>query len=385
MKILIAPSWYPTEDNPGSGVFFRDQALALANAGHMVVLLYVRLYPVSHIIRRNMPQAEIYFDNGVKIYIYPANSFGANRCHRVCERIAEVMPEALKYVMKREGAFDIAHAHSFIGAGYALCKCKKQLQCPVIVTEHISSIPDNKLNRKELSCLKQCVDLADRFIAVSDDLARCIASVTGCKRKINVIPNIFASDFYPSEKGEKSNIFNFVSVGGLIKLKQMDLLIRCFVEAFGSDDSVRLTIVGDGPERDSLEHLAAEGGVRRNIIFAGYQPRVEIANLMRESDAFVMLSRRETFGVVYIEAMACGLPVVGTLNGGADEILNTYGATAVEVGNSEQIVRAMRDVKSKYNNFDKKIISENAIAQYGERTVMNELSDIYMSTLSEEV
>ena len=77
-----------------------------------------------------------------------------------------------------------------------------------------------------------------------------------------------------------------------------------------------------GSDGNELAGLIKEFGEENRIKLTGTLPREKVAELMQESDAFVLPSFKETFGVSYSEAMACGLPVIGTRNGGFDEIFN---------------------------------------------------------------
>jgi glycosyltransferase involved in cell wall biosynthesis len=110
----------------------------------------------------------------------------------------------------------------------------------------------------------------------------------------------------------------FGSVGRLMPEKGMDVLVRAFRIAFtASDAPVRLVIVGDGPQRKELEHLA---GPDDRIVLAGAAP--EIAPFYRAFDVFVSAARHEPFGLSILEAMAAGCPVVATRTDGPAEFLD---------------------------------------------------------------
>jgi len=385
LNILIAPSWYPTAENPGSGVFFRDQALALSKAGHQVTLVYVQLVSTKKLWKENFRNEQDYYDENLHCCILKAPSWGANRLGNVCKRYTRTMKKALKYAVIKDGPFDIAHAHSFMGAGYALCHNRDILNCPVIVTEHLSSITERELSNQDIRCLKDTLKNADKFIAVSQHLADCIKSLTGYEKEILVVPNILNPLFHFENIQKPRNEFRFISVGALIPRKQMDQLIRTFSLAFETQKNVTLAIVGKGPEYDKLKTLVQELEMDERISFLGQLSREKLAKEFTESNVFVLTSRSETFGVVYIEAMACGLPVIGTLNGGSNEVLNTYGATAVEVGNIEQLVQAMQNMKEEYDTFDFKKISENAIQRYGSQAVVATLEFSYELLMKAEI
>lgn len=113
---------------------------------------------------------------------------------------------------------------------------------------------------------------------------------------------------------------NLIFVGKLVEQKRIHVLLKalkiCHCEYF-------LKIVGEGPYRNDLEKMARELGIEENVQFLGKLPRDEVAKEMFNSDMFVMVSKHETLGLVYIEAMAAGCVTVGTKGEGIDGIIES--------------------------------------------------------------
>jgi len=105
------------------------------------------------------------------------------------------------------------------------------------------------------------------------------------------------------------------------KKKALDVLLRAFSEVKERHPGLRLLLAGDGPLRPELEELARTLHVDSEVKFLGQQGREEIGKLLRECDLFVLPSRSEPFGIVIIEALACGKPVVASSVGGIVEII----------------------------------------------------------------
>ena len=84
----------------------------------------------------------------------------------------------------------------------------------------------------------------------------------------------------------------------------------------------RYTVVGDGPERSRLEDLARRLGIADRVTFAGRLEHHEVVREVARADIFCLPSWREAFGVVYVEAMACGKPVIGCRSQGAEDIIS---------------------------------------------------------------
>jgi len=132
----------------------------------------------------------------------------------------------------------------------------------------------------------------------------------GLRKPIAVIPNGVDVDrirSIPPAEVESDVIF----VGRLIPEKGVDLLLRALAEVKKEIPDVRAVVVGDGPERKKLEELSDRLGLKNNVIFTGFlEPYDHVISLMEASKVFVLPSRREGFGMVVLEAMASGLPVV---------------------------------------------------------------------------
>ena len=142
-------------------------------------------------------------------------------------------------------------------------------------------------------------------------------------------------------------------------------------------------IVGQGNYKNELAGLIKEFGEENRIKLTGTLPREKVAELMQESDAFVLPSFKETFGVSYIEAMACGLPVIGTRNGGFDEIFNEDNRFGyiIDVGDEEALANALEQVYCSIDNYDSKFISETTIQLYGADSFIKHVNEVYQSVL----
>jgi len=103
--------------------------------------------------------------------------------------------------------------------------------------------------------------------------------------------------------------------------KGLDVLLRAFKHVQHTRPSIKLVLVGDGPLRKQLEHLASSLEIRDRVNFLGLQGRIEVRQLLHDCELFVLPSRSEPFGIAIIEAMACKKPVVSTKVGGIREII----------------------------------------------------------------
>lgn len=159
---------------------------------------------------------------------------------------------------------------------------------------------------------------AKKVIVPSRYLARWVARLGVPAEKIVVIYNAvkIPNDIRPTEVPLQTPI-KVVTVGRLIALKRVDRIMKAVARL----DGVGLVIIGDGPERASLEKLSQELGVAKRVYFAGQKSREETLSLMAGCDLFILNSTHEGLPHVVVEAMSIGLPVIATDVGGTSEVV----------------------------------------------------------------
>jgi glycosyltransferase involved in cell wall biosynthesis len=128
---------------------------------------------------------------------------------------------------------------------------------------------------------------------------------------------------------------------------------------------VSLTIVGNGPERPALEEQARQLGVASRISFRGRLNRRAVREALQHAHAFVLPSRYETFGVVLLEAMATGLPVVATASGGPEDIVTPDTGELVPPGDPSALASALLRMKASWSAYNPYAIRQRTLRQYG--------------------
>lgn len=173
-------------------------------------------------------------------------------------------------------------------------------------------------NKKYINSLVSSCKNIDYFVAVSKELAEFYKKYMG--NKVFYIPNCL--DKMPS-KLSKLDSKNLVSVGRLSKEKGFDDLLRLFKKISSKHPDWKLSIVGDGMERNDLLELANELKLGDKVVFHGYQNKEYINEILLDSSIYVMTSHTESFGLVLIEAMSFGVPALAyTSAQGANEIID---------------------------------------------------------------
>ena len=159
--------------------------------------------------------------------------------------------------------------------------------------------------------------------------------------RITRIPNFRAIDAAVAARPPSSGAVVVKSLGRFVHKKGFDILLRAFALVVARGVCARLEIGGDGPERDKLIQLATALGVADKVVFPGW---IDDAGFLADADLFVLPSRFESFGIVMLEAMACGVPIVTTRIGGPREVLNDSTALFVAPDDAEAMADAMSAV-----------------------------------------
>lgn len=215
---------------------------------------------------------------------------------------------------------------------------------------------------------------ADELIAVGNGLKKEISKFCG-RKDIKVIHNLIPIENFYISKNKNKN-FTFFSLAFLEGEKGMDTLIRSYAKYLKETNS-KLLIGGDGSQKDFLIKLCEELEIKNQVEFLGALSRKEVSHYMSICDSFVLASRYETFGVVYIEALASGKPIIGTYNGGAEDIINSKNGLIVKVDDVDELGNAMKYIMENSNFYNAEDIRIDCIEKFSKEKITNEILDIY--------
>lgn len=380
MHILIIPSWYPETPDDINGSFFREQALALVKAGHKVGVIY----PHIRTLRKLSSVFKSYGfaienDAGIETFRYFTLNFipkidfwGVNGWVKFGLALFE------KYIQKF-GIPDVIHVHSLDKAGYLAFEIFKKHKISYIVTEHSTAFSRRVVSSAKINDLSCIVKSAKKTIAVSKELAL-ILEEEFLGSNWTYIPNIVSKNFTESSYIAKDNdCFTFINVCLLDKKKRVDLLIIAFSKFCKLHKNVKLQIGGDGPCKSELIQLTEKLGVRDKVSFLGLLRREDVVLKMASADAFVLSSEYETFGVVLIEALALGKPVVATRCGGPESIVTEDVGVLVEKNSAEALFEGMNYLYENISKFSQTTIKKYCIDNFSEEAVTKKLTIVYQS------
>ncbi len=248
----------------------------------------------------------------IRLAIKSRNPFAVLREGLKAVKILFLRKSLMKKAVKRSDA-DIIISSRYIYHKLLTDNAKKNTVC--IAQEHNHHNGDEKYIQKQVDAVKQM----DYFMPVSMELCDFYSKRVNGKVKCKYIPHHLE---YIPENLSPLTEKNIISVGRLEPVKGMDELIPVFAEIHKSCPEWKLSIVGDGSQREKIESLISEYGLENSVILHGYKTPDEINGLLYESSVYVMSSHSESFGLVLIEAQSFGLPCVAFDSAkGAVEIL----------------------------------------------------------------
>lgn len=328
MKIGI--SCYPVYG--GSGVVATELGIELAKRGHEVhFITYAPPFRLPYFVER------IYYHE-VEVPSYPLFEHPPYNL---------ALSVAIHDVTVSQG-LDLVHAHYAVPHATSAWLAKQMLDRTdfrIITTLHGTDITLVGQDPSFHELTRFSIQRSDGITAVSEYLARETVKHFGIEsERIQVIPNFvdlerYKRDAYPCHRskfaaeGEKiiSHISNFRAV------KRVDDVVRVFSQ-IGSRTPARLLLVGDGPERARVQRSVECEGLSDSVFFLGKQ--TSVAELLACSDLFLLPSELEAFGLVALEAMACGVPVVASDVGGVPEVVSPDAGRLLPAGDVEGMAEA---------------------------------------------
>ena len=379
MHVLLLTSAYKNKFNPINALFFYDQARALLNNGFKVGVICPMPITFVNILKskRFIFSDEFYDDDRIITYVKPFLSIPKQKKRTANIRLNEGKRLFKKYI-KENGMPDIIHVHTFLAGEIALW-IKDKYKIPFVVTEHSTGFARGIYNKRQLRTAKKVYTNSECNIAVSEPFCSLLKDKT--LHNFKYIPNVVDTDFFtPLVKKSNTKKFTFLNVAHLdIKKNQLGL-IKAFKKSFFGQNSFQLKIVGDGSELKNLSDFIRNEKLDQQVHLLGKKNRNEVKFEMQQADCFVLSSYHETFGVVLIEAMSCGLPVLSTKSGGPESIIKSS-----KLGKlcdlKDLDIEMLKIVKSNYNS---DYIRKYVVNNFSEIPFSQSLSKIYDSCVNKQ-
>lgn len=398
MKVLVLPSWYP----PRGGAFFREHSQALAAEGlNVTVIASVQTSVRKHglpafLWGKGIPSSVIHTDISPGTFTEirsPYRTIPLLYKKNILRWISQV-EQMVKRWIRANGIPDLIQVHSSIWAGVPAARISNLYGIPYVITEHRSRFVYNTPEAKRMflpwhtPLLQEAFKGAASIVTVSDALQPKIRELlpgTSGKKvgshlpELFTIPNMVDTRFFsPAPTAPPARPFVFFSLAHLEPVKGFDNLLNA-MHLLCSKWPGRFSLVigGDGSQRGTLEKQAAKLNLGKSVEFKGTLTPQDVKQCMQQSHAFVLSSRFEAFGVVFIEAMACGLPVIATRSGGPETFIDESCGLLVDPDQPEALATAMENMAANQHQYDRNHIWQRTLNHFSPKAIAAKYTNLY--------
>ncbi|ANB55785.1 N-acetyl-alpha-D-glucosaminyl L-malate synthase BshA [Anoxybacillus sp. B7M1] len=375
MKLKIGIVCYPTVG--GSGVVATELGKLLAEKGHEIHFI-----SSSMPFRLNKVYCNIYYHevtvNQYSVFQYPPYDLA------LASKIAEVA--------KRE-KLDVLHVHYAIPHAVCAVLAKQMVgyDVKIVTTLHGTDITVLGYDPSLSDMIKFGIEQSDLVTAVSNALVKQTYELLDVQKDIHTIYNFVDERVYhkkdvkhlKQQYGITEQEKVIIHVSNFRKVKRVQDVVHAFLHV-RSQIPAKLLLVGDGPEMTVVCRLVRQLGLTEDVLFLGKQENLE--ELYSMSDVKWLLSEKESFGLVLLEAMACGVPCVGTNIGGIPEVIED-GKTGFlcELGNIEEV--AEKTLQMLTNEDLHTYMAEQALKavyeKFHSQHILQQYEDVYFSLIKE--
>ncbi|SHK23689.1 hypothetical protein SAMN02745248_02123 [Hathewaya proteolytica DSM 3090] len=352
MKVLVISHMYPSSANEMSGIFVKKQVQELKKMGCDITVICPipwAGFPLNIISNKwkaydNIPHKEV--AEGIEVHYpryieYPKGIAFASSGERIYNAIKKLV-----HNLHKTKKFDLIHCHVALPDGYAGMRLSKELQLPFMVTVHGQ---DFQYTIKKSEILKKKVyevlNKADKIIVVSSKLRNTISDEKFISKTHIVFNGIDVNN--EGEDVEKLKHIprdvHILSASNLVETKGIKYNIMAVKELKKTYDNIKYYIIGSGNQGQQLEEMVKELDLYNNVIFLGRLSHEEVLRWMKKCSVFSLPSYQEGFGVVYIEAMLQGKPVIGIKGQGIqDAIIHGENGFLVKPKESQDLLETLQ-------------------------------------------
>ncbi len=397
MRILLL-NHFPLTGS-GSGVYTKNIAASLIKKGHDVCIIMPENEVVSN-QEDNIKIHPVYFQGGSHIegelpFNFPCfttHPRSTQTFYDLTDKQLDLYVEAFDKAIKEEiDNFqpDIIHA----GHIWILPYIASKYNIPLIITAHGTDLLGYKESQRFRKIAEEAANHAQAIITISkensDLVCECFESV---KDKVILIPNGYNADIIYPEKVNKDEFLREFGInkhydkivsfaGKFTHFKGIDILLKA-AKIYENDDTLTI-LAGDGELFNEMNELAKTLNLK-NVVFIKNRPHEILRKLYSIADVSLVPSRNEAFGLVVIEALACGTPVIGTNSGGIPDILTKETGLLFEQENYHELALKVLDVLNGKVHFDRKYIAEDTLAKYSQDEFTESLVNIYDEALKKQ-
>jgi teichuronic acid biosynthesis glycosyltransferase TuaC len=377
MRIGVVSLFYPSDRNPFFGTYVKEELDGLTEQ--------VEIRLIAPFFNQFWLGEKHSFTSSCGYPVLRPFSMGFPRWF-----FQALFPKSLSLSLSMVGKFfsgcDVVHAHNAFPEAVASVKAFKR-KFPLVVTVHGTDVNICAKNISLRPAIVRALNSTSRIISVSRDLKNTLRDI-GVTAEIEIIPNgINTSLFTPGDKREaceklglNPDLPRIIFIGNFIPVKGIKYLIGALPEVQHFHPACELVLIGAGPGgkdsaayRKQIEDL----GMERHVIILEKVPNGELPGWIRASDVFVLPSIKEGFGIVAVEALACGRPVVATRSGGPEEIVKEGLGFLVPPGDSHALGDAIVKVLFRKDILDPAQLAETARKRFSLPMITKRIVKVY--------
>jgi len=398
-KILVLSPWYPTVKAPAMGVFVREQSELMAEDFDVRVLLgkpksisllnfilcKIRTKYLHGKLVSEISDYELCPPKASQVTYYHSEQLEVQ--HNLY-LMKECFKTALTYLIEEEGwKPDLIHAHVANNGGIIGNYLGKFFEIPIIVTEHTGNFLLHKLPTHLSNLMIKTLNEVDAVLAVGSRQKQ-LMHLHEILRPIMVIGNLVDETKFVIGNIKKIEKFRILTIARPSYEKDLTTFIYAIKELIlvGNTDIIVTIILGASKEAATTskdyEQMCKDLKIYQFFHFQYIIARDKIASYYQNCDIFVSSSIVESFSVAIIEAMACGIPVVSTKNGGAEDIIQENNGLLVPVQDFKAMAEAILKVKNKEIIFEPEIVRNSVIHRFGKQSFKNRIKAIYEQVIN---
>ncbi len=382
LKILFINDGYPTRQQPNDSTFVLDRAKAVKLYDDVAVLHYAGWDSGLKGSWQIVEQVGDSFTEGIPVFrvsyrrlVIPRVGLSIPKTAVMASLLA--IYQAVRYITARGFRPDIVHAHRY-RVGVPAILVSRLCRSPFVVTGVSEAVLRGSVSEREISKIQRVYNSARFVLAISYAMQRSLESY-GIKARFRVIPNPVDTALFYCKPNSRTGLDQkrLLFVGRLDHVKGVSFLLNALGELKRYRSDWHLQVVGDGPERERYQGLAADLGLVNEVTFYGSKPKREVAEFMRQADLLVLPSLYETFGRVAAEALAAGTPVLATNYGGQQDIVRDDVGVLVAPGDVGALRHGLQYMLDHLERFTPESLSRYASAHFSPEVVGQRLHEIY--------
>lgn len=389
MHILNIPNQYPNNLSGSGGQIDRAQYQALSDFFEKMSVLNIRTTDSDLGLRikdvlGSIDSIEKINDKKIPLYVLKRRwSLYGIPIPRP-QLLKKLFLNSLEYYIDNEGKPDVIHASRIMPAGYFAMIAKETFQIPYVITEGYSAYLNKTIKSKFLPLINKITNEADSLIGVSPAIIKGLENtLPSTKNKWRLVPHVLPPEYLnnselSSSQGIEEEI-KILSIGTLDKNKGQDRLLMA-IKALKkrSVNKIKLTVIGTGIMANNLKQYCKEHNLVEIVELKGNLSRADVKSEMNSHHVLMVTSYVETFSIVTIEALSMGMPVISTPCGGPQSLINESNGIILNDFNPESIAHGIEKFIGNYKNFDRKLISKNALQTYSPSKVAEQYKNIYL-------